>query len=511
MANPRYTRHMEEDWDWVVIGSGFGGAVAGLRLVEKGYRVLMLEKGVRFAPEDFPRSNWNLRRWLWMPRLGFRGLFQFSFFRHLTAFTGVGVGGGSLVYANTLPTPPPAFFGAPSWAHLADWHAELEPHYATALRMLGATETPFRTAPDEALARLAARRGQADAFHATRVGVYFGEAGMEGEQVADPFFDGAGPTRAGCTSCGGCMIGCRVGAKNSLDQNYLHLAEHMGLEIRSETEAVAVRAQDRGGYRIETQNSKPPHWWRKKAEPQVIRSQGVVFAGGVLGVTTRRTETDLSKGIAIGSILQTDAHSHLEPVRYPAGSGFFRLLMAPHAPGRTLGRRLMHGFLNFARRPWSWLRAYFVRDWAKSTSILLFMRTEDATLRLQLNGGLRKRSRSGASAVQTDTESGAAPTANLPEATSLLEGMAEELEGVGGSLVTETLLGIPSTAHILGGCTMGANAQEGAIDPNHRLYGYPDCLVVDGSAMSANPGVNPSLTITAMAERAFARVPPAGC
>ncbi|MGB0953969.1 MAG: GMC oxidoreductase [Planctomycetota bacterium] len=533
---------MEESLDWVVIGSGFGGAVSGLRLTEKGYRVLMLEKGRRFAPEDFPRSNWNLRRWLWMPRLGFRGLFQISFFRHLTAFTGVGVGGGSLVYANTLPTPPPAFFAAPSWAHLADWATELEPHYATALHMLGATPTPFQTAPDEALQRLASERGQTDAFHATRVGVFFGAKGQEGKSVPDPYFDGAGPERAGCTACGGCMIGCRVGAKNSLDQNYLHLAERLGMRIQAESEVVAVRAEAQGGYRLEVRTTSRGSWWSRKSSLQILRAKRVVFAGGVLGtvplllqmredpeglpdlsaqvgakirtnseallgVTTRRRDVDLSKGIAIGSILQTDEHSHLEPVRYPAGSGFFRLLMAPHAPGRNLGQRLVQGLRNFGRRPWAWLKAYCVRDWAKSTSILLYMRTEDATLRLGLKNSARRKAGGGASAVRSETESGPPPTADLPEATELLEGMSEELNGVGGSLVTETLLGIPSTAHILGGCAMGEDAQNGAIDAQHRLFGYPDCLVVDGSAISANPGVNPSLTITALAERAMAGIP----
>lgn len=454
------------------------------------------------------------------------------------------MGGGSLVYANTLPTPPPSFFGAPSWAHLADWAAELEPHYATALQMLGATQTPFQTAPDLALERLAARRGQADAFHPTRVGVFFGAPGEEGQPVPDPYFQGAGPERSGCTSCGGCMIGCRVGAKNSLDQNYLHLAEQEGMRIQADAEVVAVRAEAEGGYRVEVRNARPRPWWRKQEPLQSIRAKKVVFAGGVLGtvplllqmrvdpkglpqlspmvgaqvrtnseallgVTTQRKDVDLSTGIAIGSILQTDEHSHLEPVRYPAGSGFFRLLMAPHAPGRNLGQRLAHGMRNFARRPWAWMKTYFVRDWAKSTSILLYMRTEDTTLRLDLKKSRQSKCGGGASVLRSATEFGPPPTADLPEATELLEGMSEELEGVGGSLVTETLLGIPSTAHILGGCAMGAHAKEGVIDANHRLFGYPDCLVVDGSAISANPGVNPSLTITALAERALSKVPQA--
>lgn len=515
---------MEEHWDWVVIGSGFGGAVSGLRLSQKGYRVLMLEKGRRFAKEDFPRSNWNLRRWLWAPRFGLRGIFQVSFFRHLTAFTGVGVGGGSLVYANTLPTPPAAFFQASSWAHLADWESELAPHYATALEMLGATQTPFRTPPDQALADLAADDHNPEAFRATRVGVYFGEPGKEGVEVEDPYFGGAGPPRNGCTSCGACMIGCPVGAKNSLDRNYLYLAEALGMRIEADSEVTAVRALPEGGYRIEARGGK------------VFLAKQVVFAGGVmgtlplllkmradskglpllsarlghqvrtnsealLGVTTMRRDVDLSKGIAIGSILQTDENSHLEPVRYPSGSGFFRLLMAPHAPGVRLPARLLSGIRRLLKHPRQWLRAYFVPNWAERTSILLYMRTEDSTLRLGIKGNPRR------GKLKSFLESGPAPTASMPEATELVDRMAEKLEGVAGSLVTETLLGIPSTAHILGGCCLGEHAEVGVIDTQHRLFGYPDCLVVDGSTMSANPGVNPSLTITAMAERALALIP----
>lgn len=511
---------MPDSWDWIVIGSGFGGAVSGLRLSEQGHKVLMLEKGRRFEPEDFPRSNWNLKRWLWAPRLGFRGLFQISMFRHITAFSGVGVGGGSLVYANTLPTPPPSFYTAKSWAHLASWEEELAPHYSTALHMLGATQTPFQTAPDRALQNLAKADGNPEAYRPTRVGVYFGEPGKEGEEVDDPFFNGKGPRRSGCTSCGGCMIGCRVGAKNSLDKNYLHFAEALGMKIQSDTKVVAVRPAEQGGYWVETKCKHRFH------------THSVVFAGGVLGtlplllrmkqdpqglpnlsdrlgtavrtnseallgVTTMKKDLDLSKGIAIGSILQTDANSHLEPVRYPQGSGFFRLLMAPHAPGKSLGQRLLSGVKRFWKQPIRWMRVYWVSDWAKRTAILLYMRTEDSTLQLKLRG---KRGLSSAH------ESGPAPTASMPEATALVDRMAKELDGVAGSLVTETVLGIPSTAHILGGCCMGTSAADGVIDANHRLFGYPDCLVVDGSAMSANPGVNPSLTITAMAERAMQKV-----
>jgi cholesterol oxidase len=523
---------MKEPWPWVVIGSGFGGSVAGLRLVEKGYRVLMLEQGGRFEPEDFPRSNWNLKRWLWAPALGCRGIFRISLFRHLTAFTGVGVGGGSLVYANTLPTPGKGFFESPSWCHLANWSEELGPFYEIALKMLGATQTPFFTPPDLALQKIAHLRGDPENFSSTRVAVYFGE---EDQEVADPYFAGEGPTRTGCNRCGGCMIGCRHNAKNTLDKNYLYLAEKRGLEIRPNSRVVAVRHLENGGYALEIESSFPRRPWRGASKKYTVLADRVVFAGGVLGtvpllqdmaadpiglpelsrqlgskvrsnsealmgVIHKDSPVDLSTGIAIGSIYQTDEHSHLEPVRYPSGSGFFRLLIGPHAPGDSFVRRMVAGVLNFARQPWAWMQTLWMRDFAAHSAILLYMRSTESTLRLR---------RGGIFGIKTELEEGPAPTANMPTATELAEGMAKELGGVTGSLITESLLGIPSTAHILGGCCMGATPSEGVIDRQNRLFGYPDCLVVDGSAISANPGVNPSLTITALAERAMSFILPA--
>jgi cholesterol oxidase len=527
-----YTKQMDKPWPWVVIGSGFGGSVAGLRLVEKGYRVLMLEQGARFHADDYPRSNWDLKRWLWAPAIGCRGIFRISLFRHLTAFSGVGVGGGSLVYANTLPTPGEGFFQSPTWSHLADWREELEPHYEVALRMLGATTTPFLTPPDRALQKVAAQRGDPENFGPTRVAVYFG---TEDEEVLDPYFDGQGPTRTGCNRCGGCMIGCRNNAKNSLDKNYLYLAEKRGLEIQANARVVAVRRLAAGGYEIDVEHSYSRFGWAKRPAKRTIHAEKVVFAGGVLGtvpllqdmaapggglpglsehignkvrsnsealmgVINKDSPEDLSTGIAIGSIYQADEHSHIEPVRYPSGSGFFRLLIAPHAPGNGFVKRMVAGICNFARKPWAWMRTLLIRDFAKQSAILLYMRSTESTLRLR---------RGGIFGMRTELEEGPAPTANMPTATELCEGVAKELGGVTGSLVTESLLGIPSTAHILGGCCMGTDPSNGVIDRQNRLFGYPDCLVVDGSAISANPGVNPSLTITALAERAMSFIPPA--
>ena len=515
-------------WDYIIVGSGFGGSVCGLRLVEKGYRVLMLEAGRRFGPSDFPSSNWNLKRWLWMPRLGFRGIFRMTFLRHLTVLSGVGVGGGSLVYANTLPFPSDEFFAAPSWARLADWKRELEPHYRTALRMLGAAENPHLGPADEALRQIGRDLGRESGFRPVRVAVWFGEPD---KTVPDPYFGGEGPERTGCTLCGACMIGCRHGAKNTLDKNYLWLAERRGLRIEADTEATWVRPQPAGGYQVEARQGASVLGRRR------VRFEGrnVIFAGGVLGtvplllrlkasaeglprlservgdlvrtnsealigVTTRDRQLDLSHGIAISSILHTDAHSHLEPVRYPSGSGFFRLLMAPHVPGGNALARLARAAMVVARSPVRFLRAYFVGDWARSTAILLFMRTVEGTLRLRLGSFGR---------LGTALSSGPAPTASMPEATDLAARMAEKIDGFPASLLTETVLGTPTTAHILGGACMGASPAEGVLDARHRVFGYDGLYVVDGSAISANPGVNPALTITALAERAMSLVPPA--
>ncbi|TNF30123.1 MAG: GMC family oxidoreductase [Deltaproteobacteria bacterium] len=544
----RRTRHgalFAEDgahFDFVVIGSGFGGSVSALRLAEKGYSVLVLEKGRRLRAPDFPKTNWNLKRWLWMPTLGWRGLFQMSFFRHVTVFSGVGVGGGSLVYANTLPHPGDDFFAAPSWGHLADWKAELAPHYATARRMLGAARNPRATLGDETLRAIAADIGRPDDFSLNEVSVFFGAP--PGETVPDPFFDGEGPARVGCRFCGGCMTGCRHGAKNSLDWNYLWLAERRGVRVQPDALVTAVRPLEGDGgaeaprYRIEATLHRG--WLRRKK--LAFTADHIVFSGGVLGtvallgamkedprglpalsdrvghfvrtnsealigVTTGRRGVDLAEGIAITSILHTDAHSHIEPVRYARGSGFFRLLLAPHASGANVFARIGSAFGNFFRRPGRWFKALFVWDWAKHTQILLYMRTLEGTLRLRRSRGLGTGFRRG---LRSTLASGARPQASMPEATDLAQRFADKLGGVTGSLVNETLLNVPSTAHILGGCVMGASPEDGVIDHRHRVFGYDGLYVCDGSAVSANPGVNPSLTITALTERAMSFIPRKG-
>lgn len=543
----------DADYDWIIIGSGFGGSVSALRLCEKGYRVLMLEKGRELKGDAFPKTNWNIRKWLWAPSFGFRGLFKMTFFRHVTVLSGVGVGGGSLVYANTLPIPKTPFYKDPAWGHLADWEHELAPHYQTARRMLGATRTPVLTPPDRLLREIARERGQPEAFESTMVGVFFGKTGSEGEAgageasrelvaantakpgetVADPYFEGFGPERTACNMCGACMTGCRFGAKNSLDKNYLYLARKLGLELQANTEVTAVRERPGGGYVIEAKQGDRA-WFRKKVR---FTAKKVIFAGGVLGttdlllrmkqdpnglprlpdtlghtirtnsesligVTAKDTSIDMSKGIAIGSILQTDERSHLEPVRYGSGSNFFKLLGAPHVGGDAPGIvRFFQGLGVALRHPREMLRVYTIRDWAASTIILLYMRTDEGTLRFRRKGLLFRRTGS-------DLETGRPPTASLPEATALAERVGEKVGGMPTSIVTETVLNIPTTAHILGGACMGADASAGVIDHQHRIFNYDGLYVIDGAAISANPGVNPSLTITALAERAMTFIPP---
>jgi cholesterol oxidase len=521
-----------QHWDWIIIGSGFGGSVSALRLVEKGYKVLCIEKGRRFAPEDFPETNWDVRRWLWKPQVGMKGLFQMSFLKHITVMHGVGVGGGSLVYANTLPTPKEDFFEADSWAHLSPgWQDELEPHYKTARRMLGAVEYPGHSPAEDVMEEIAADLGRSDRYEKTNVAVYFGEAGVE---VEDPYFGGEGPTRTGCIECGACMTGCRHNAKNSLDYNYLWLAERRGLRIEAEREVTAVRPREEGGYRVETRpsldSSKPEY---------AYSADRVIFAGGVmgtvplllklredpdalpelsprvgdsvrtnnealLGVLQPDSDVDVTHGVAITSILHTDDHSHLEPVRYGAGSSFFRLMALPHAPGKNVFSRFAKAAAGFARQPRLWTRAFTTRDWSRGAQVLLYMRTLESTLTFRLGRSPYTGFQRGL--VSKLDDPARAPAAFMAEATDLARRWAEKVGGVAMGLLTETLMGTPTTAHILGGCCMGEDAEEGVIDAEHRVHGYDGLYVVDGSAISANPGVNPSLTITALAERAMEKI-----
>ncbi len=523
MPKPRSADNF--DHDYIIIGSGFGGSVSGLRLTEKGYRVLMLEKGRELKPDDFPESNWNLKRWLWMPFLGFRGPFQMRFFRHVTVLAGAAVGGGSIVYANTLPIPKDGFFQSPTWSHLADWRMELTPYYQLARGMLGATPNPTFTPVDRIIKDVARDIGKP--FEKPHVSVYFGE---QGETAPDPYFGGEGPERTGCVLCGGCMLGCKHNAKNSLDKNYLYFARKLGMKLAADTEVTAVRPLPGGGYEVEALHGDRL-WFRQR---RVYTTRNVIFSAGVLGtvdlllrlkadpqglpklsdrlgsrvrtnsesligVLGTKRDVNYARGIAIGSIIQTDEHSHLEPVRYPEGSNFFRTLMAPHVAGENAAVRFARMVGTMLRHPIKTVRTLLSPDINKYGIILLYMRSTEGTLRFRLGKALKL--------MGTGVEEGEAPQASIPEATDLAGRVSEKVEGMPYSLATETLLNIPTTAHILGGCCMGDSPETGVIDHRHRVFGYDGLYIIDGSSISANPGVNPSLTITALAERAMSMIP----
>ncbi len=522
-------------YDFVIVGSGFGGSVSALRLSEKGYRVLVLEKGLRFGRKDFPANNTDFKRWYWRPQMGAKGIFQMSFFDHVTVVHGVGVGGGSLVYACTHPTPKDDFFEAASWKHLANWKSELEPHYQTATRMLGAEPNPCDEIGDQIVREIAADLGRADHYEKTRVAIYFGEKGKEGKEVPDPYFDGKGPSRVGCIQCGACMTGCRVGAKNTLDLNYLYLAEGLGCVIRPETEVTAVREREGGGYVVETKCSTADR------DHVNFTADNVVFAGGVLGtiplllamkadplglprlsdrlgdfvrtnsesiigVCAEDDAVDYAKGIAISSIVHTDDHSHFEIVRYGKGSNFFQPYFLPHAPGKSLAGRVSETIRILRRHGGRYRAMKKAKDMASQSTIMLYMRTLEGSLKLRLGRSPMTGFSKGLVTKLDPGEKG--PEAFMEEATDIAWRFADKVRGIPTSLATETVLGTPSTAHILGGACMGTSAAEGVIDPQHRVFGYPGLYVIDGAAVSANPGVNPSLTITAMAERAMSLVPP---
>lgn len=513
---------MQENYDYIIIGSGFGGSVSALRLSEKGYKVLVIEKGKWYRAQDFPKTNWNLRKWLWVPAFRFFGIMKLSIFRHIAVISGTGVGGGSLVYANTLPVPKKAFYTTGSWSRLADWESELRPFYAKALEMLGATPNPTLFDGDLALKQMAVEMGRKAHFENPHVSVYFGK---EGETVKDPYFGGRGPDRTGCNFCGGCMTGCRYNAKNTLDKNYLWLAQQNGAEILAENEVFDVKPST-DGYEVRTRSSTA--FFPKKRK---FKTKKVIFSGGVLGtvklllklkkgslpklsdrlgedirtnnetlisVSTADKNKNLSRGVAIGSLLHTDENSHLEIVRYSEGSGFWKLLHLPMASGKHPVSRMIHILGQFLSSPLAWFQTYFINSWSRSTTVLLFMQSVDSTLRLKRNAF---------GSLSTALGKGNKPTSDIPESRELTEKYSSIINGKATSFTLESLAGIPTTAHILGGAVMGKDASEGVINSENKIFGYKGLYVIDGSMISSNPGVNPSLSITAIAERAMSRIP----
>jgi cholesterol oxidase len=525
----------EYNWDWIVIGSGFGGSVAALRLAEKGYTVCVNETGRRFADDEYARTTWDLRNFLYMPKLGCRGIMRFTFFKDVGILSGAGVGGGSLVYANTLYRAPTRFFEDPQWADLGDWEKELAPHYDTAEKMLGMAPVTYEDPGDDLLQALARDIGVEDTHAKVNVGVYMGEPGRTDP---DPFFAGEGPARRGCIRCGRCMIGCRYNAKNTLVKNYLYLAERRGVRIVAERKVVDVAplgAPDGSdGYRVTTERTGA--WLRKDRRTETCR--GVVFAAGALGtnnllqncrargslprvshrlgylvrtnseallaVTADDQNIDFTERIAITGSIYPDPDTHIETVTYGGGGSAMSLLFTLLVGKGTRLTRPLKFLGEVVRNPRQWFKTLVPGDWSKRTIILLVMQTLDNSIRLRpiekpFGRGVR---------LQTEQDPDNPNPTYIEAANDAAKRLADKVGGVAQSSIFEAFANIPSTAHILGGAVIGRDYHEGVVDADGRVFAYENMLVTDGSAIPANPGVNPSLTITALAERTLSKVPP---
>ena len=521
------------DYDWIIIGSGFGGSVSALRLAEKGYSVAVIEAGRRFEDEDFAGSTWQLNKFLWAPFLGLRGIFCLTPFRDVFVASGAGVGGGSLVYANTLYRAKSEYYSNAQWGDLADWERELDQHYATAEKMLGVNTVPFASPSDEILQDYARAVGVEDTFCRTPVAVYFGEPG---ETVPDPFFDGEGPERAGCTRCGACMVGCRVGAKNTLVKNYLWFAEKAGAVVLPNRKVVDVKpagAHDGSdGYEVFTQS--PGLLGGRK---QCLKSKGLIFAAGALGtnrllaeckhrgslpgisdrlgslvrtnsesilaVTLPDDSASTWNSVAISSSIHIDDDTHIEVVTYGERGDAMSLLFTLLTGDATRWTRVFALLGNVVRHPIKFLKSLWPVGWSRKTVVLLVMQSLDNAI------SFRAKPRWFGDGVRLKTEQ----DPEKPNPTYIDGGnmaaqwIAERTGGIAQSMILEATANIPTTAHVLGGAVVGKDAESGVIDSDHHVFGYENLLVCDGSAVPANPGVNPSLTIAAMAERAMSKIP----
>ena len=517
-----------EDYDWVVVGSGFGGSVSALRLAEKGYRLVVLEQGRRFADDDFATSSYQAGKVFWAPEFGLKGIMALTPFKHVSVLSGVGVGGGSLVYGNVLYAPhSDDFYGHRQWAGLADWRTVLRPHFDTARQMLGVTTFTGNGPNAQMMRTLAADLGVAASYHTTEVGVFFGEPGRT---VPDPYFGGDGPTRTGCMRCGQCMLGCRHGAKNTLVKNYLHLAQQRGVRVEAERTVIDIRpfgaADGSDGYDVTTVRSGS----RLRRDRRTIRTRGVVMAGGALGTTTllrslkdggalprlsdrvghlvrtnseaivavtdRSSTADWTTDIAITASVHPDAQTHFTNNTYGTAGDMMGLLCGPLTGGH--GRRGQF-FRALLRHPLLWLNPLRVRGWSRRSVLFTVMQSTDSSLRLRPTrpGGR----------LNTEVGDGDPPQSYLPVANRVAEAAAAVMGGYAQSSVFESLLGTPSTAHILGGAVIAAGPDAGVVDRYRRAFGYQNFLIADGSTVPANVGVNPALTITAMAEEAMSFVP----
>jgi len=514
---------MAQSFDFAIIGSGFGGSIAAMRLAEAGYRVLVLEEGLRFRDEDFAKTNWNLKRYLWAPWLRCFGVQAITPLSGLWLLHGKGVGGGSLVYANTLMQPRPTAFQSGAWPRSIDWEIELAPYFAKAKRMLGVTQNPILGEAEEELRKLGEALGCAETFHATDVGVYFGD-----RSAFDPYFDGEGPLREPCNACGACMVGCRIGAKNTLVKNYLWFAEKNGAVVRPEcrVDRLLPDAAERG-YRIRLQRTRSVF-----AKSEWIQADQVIVSAGVtgsltllskmkqlgflprlsdalgmhvrtngeslVGATSRGRDIDYSKGIAIGAALHPDAVTKVEAVKYPSGSNAMRLLAVPltGAGGRLL--RPLRLMVQILKKPIDFFRLFAFGDWAKNSVILLVMQSLDEKIDLAWRRGVFGWRLTRASANSLPSY--------LPLAQEAAVHLAEQMHGIPQNVSPEVLLAAPTTAHILGGCVLGDDEKTSVVNADHEVHGYRGLYVCDGSVIPSNLGVNPSLTIAALAERFASRL-----
>ncbi len=522
---------MAYDYDWLVIGSGFGGSVSALRLSEKGYSVGVLESGRRFADDELPRSTWDVRRYFWAPRLGMRGIFQLTIFKHVTIASGAGVGGGSLGYANTLYRARRRFYEDAQWAGLADWEADLAPHYDTAERMLGVVAYDQDDPADDLLREYAREIGVEHTYAKTRVGVFLSEPGRT---VPDPYFGGAGPDRTGCLRCGRCMVGCPHGAKNTLVKNYLWLAERAGAEVLPERMVVDVRPlgvpDGSEGYEVVTE--RPGAWLRRRR--RTFTARGVVLAAGALGtnrllagaslprlsprlgdlvrtnseaivaVTLPPGAPDITRRVAITGSIYPDPDTHIETVVYGDAADSISALYTLLVGDGTRVTRPLKLLRAAARHPVTFLRLFDPRGWSRRTIIVLVMQTLDNAIALR-----PRRTFGGGMKLQTEQDAARPIPTYIPVANHFAQWLARRTGGVAQSSFMEALRNIGSTAHILGGAAIGADPDSGVVDARQRVFGYENLLVCDGAAVPANVGVNPSLTITAMAEHAMSHVPPA--
>ncbi|SDS74450.1 GMC oxidoreductase [Microlunatus soli] len=524
------------DLDWIVVGSGFGGSVSALRLAEKGYRVAVLECGRRFADEDFAASTRDARNYYWVPALGLRGVLRVSLFKDVLIVSGCGVGGGSLGYANTLYRARPAFFRDPQWAGLADWATELEPHFRRAERMLGVTQLRDDGPADLLLREYAESVGCADSYRKPPVGVFLGEPGRT---VPDPYFGGAGPERTGCVSCGSCMLGCRYGAKNTLMKNYLWFAEQRGVQILPERTVIGVRPLDgrtgATGYAVTHERSGA--WTRR--DRSTLTARGVVIAAGALGtnrllqrckadgvlprlsdrlgrlvrtngessvaVTAPDDERDFTRGVSITSSIYPDPQTHIEAVTYGRAADSQSFLFAPMNDRGGRRTRPFHFLADQLRHPVVAARAARTTAWSRRTIILLVMQTADQSIRLEPR---RWRLPGGGLLLTTRQDRSRPIPHTLPQAYQAGRWLANRIGGIGQAATSEAIAAIAGTAHVLGGAVIGRGPDDGVIDHRHRVFGYDNLLVCDGAAIPANIGANPSLTITALAERAISLVPP---